>query len=45
MVVETIKEINPDKIVIFGANGMLGHALQLVFPKARFFGHRDGHFQ
>ena len=41
MVVETIKEINPDKIVIFGANGMLGHALQQVFPKAHFFGHRD----
>jgi dTDP-4-dehydrorhamnose reductase len=40
MVVETIKEINHKKIVIFGANGMLGHALQLVFPKARFFGHR-----
>lgn len=41
MVVETIKEINPNKIVIFGANGMLGHALQQVFPKAHFFGHRD----
>ena len=41
MVVETIKEINPGKIVIFGANGMLGHALQQVFPKAHFFGHRD----
>lgn len=41
MVVETIKEINPHKIVIFGANGMLGHALQRVFPKAHFFGHRD----
>jgi dTDP-4-dehydrorhamnose reductase len=40
MVVETIKEINPGKIVIFGANGMLGHALQQVFPKALFFGHR-----
>ncbi|MDD1696563.1 MAG: dTDP-4-dehydrorhamnose reductase [Methanoregula sp.] len=38
---ETIKEINPHKIVIFGANGMLGHALQRVFPKAHFFGHRD----
>jgi len=41
MVVETIKEINHKKIVIFGANGMLGHALQQVFPKAHFFGHRD----
>jgi len=41
MVVETIKEINPGKIVIFGANGMLGYALQQVFPQAHFFGHRD----
>ena len=41
MVVETIKEISPGKIVIFGANGMLGHALQLVYPNAYFFGHRD----
>jgi dTDP-4-dehydrorhamnose reductase len=40
MVVETIKKINPNKIVVFGANGMLGNALQQVFPKARFFGHR-----
>ena len=42
MVVATIKEINPGKIVIFGANGMLGHALQQVYPKAHCFGHRDG---
>jgi hypothetical protein len=28
-------------IVIFGANGMLGHALQQVFPDAHFFGRRD----
>ena len=41
MVVETIKKINPGKIVIFGATGMLGHALQQVFPRAHFFGHRD----
>jgi dTDP-4-dehydrorhamnose reductase len=41
VVVETIKEINPGKIVIFGANGLLGHALQQVFPEAHFFGHRD----
>ena len=41
MVVETIKEINPGKMVIFGANGMLGHALQQVFPLAYCFGHRD----
>jgi len=39
MVVETIKEVNPDKIIIFGANGMLGYALQQVFPQAHFFGH------
>jgi dTDP-4-dehydrorhamnose reductase len=41
MVVETIKEINNGKIVIFGASGMLGHALQREFPEAHFFGHRD----
>ena len=41
MVVETIKEINQGKVVIFGANGMLGHALQQVFPKAHFYGHND----
>ena len=41
MVVETIKEINTGKIVIFGANGMLGYALQQVFPQAHLFGHRD----
>jgi dTDP-4-dehydrorhamnose reductase len=41
MVVETIKEINPGKLVIFGANGMLGYALQQVFPQAHFFGHHD----
>jgi dTDP-4-dehydrorhamnose reductase len=39
MVVETIKKINPGKIVIFGANGMLGYALQQVFPQAHCFGH------
>jgi dTDP-4-dehydrorhamnose reductase len=41
MVVETIKDVNPSKIVIFGANGMLGYALQQVFPQALCFGHRD----
>jgi len=41
MVVETINKINPGKVIIFGANGMLGHALQQVFPQAVFFGHRD----
>jgi dTDP-4-dehydrorhamnose reductase len=42
VVVETIKEINPGKMVIFGANGMLGYTLQQVFPQAHFFGHQDG---
>jgi len=41
MVVETIKKIKTRKIVIFGANGMLGHALQPVFPHAHFFLHGD----
>jgi dTDP-4-dehydrorhamnose reductase len=41
MVVETIKKINSGNIVIFGANGMLGFALQKVFPHAHCFGHRD----
>jgi dTDP-4-dehydrorhamnose reductase len=41
MVVETIKEINPDKIIIFGARGMLGYALGQVFPQAHCFGHCD----
>jgi dTDP-4-dehydrorhamnose reductase len=41
MVVETIKNINPSKIIIFGANGMLGYALQQIFPQAHCFGHRD----
>jgi dTDP-4-dehydrorhamnose reductase len=41
MVVETIKEINHPKTILFGAQGMLGHALQEVFPHAQFIGHRD----
>ena len=41
VVVETIKDIKAQNIIIFGANGMLGHALQQVFPQAHFFGHRD----
>jgi dTDP-4-dehydrorhamnose reductase len=40
MVVETIKEINHQKTILFGAHGMLGHALQEVFPHAKFVGHR-----
>jgi dTDP-4-dehydrorhamnose reductase len=41
MVVETIKEVNSSKIVIFGAQGMLGHALRDVFPTAILLGHND----
>jgi dTDP-4-dehydrorhamnose reductase len=41
MVVETIKDINHQKTILFGAYGMLGHALQEVFPHAHFFGHRN----
>jgi dTDP-4-dehydrorhamnose reductase len=41
MVVETIKEITPQKTILFGAQGMLGHALQEVLPHAQFIGHRD----
>jgi dTDP-4-dehydrorhamnose reductase len=41
MVVETIKEITHQKTILFGAQGMLGHALQDVFPHAQFIGHRN----
>jgi dTDP-4-dehydrorhamnose reductase len=41
MVVETIKDITHQKTILFGAHGMLGHALQEVFPHAHFFGHRN----
>ena len=41
MVVETIEEITRQKIVLFGASGMLGHALRDVFPHAVFPGHKD----
>ncbi|NTV83956.1 MAG: dTDP-4-dehydrorhamnose reductase [Bacteroidales bacterium] len=40
-VVETIKEINQQKTILFGAQGMLGHALQDVFPHAQFVDHRN----
>ena len=36
-----IKEVNSKKIVIFGATGMLGHALMDVFPDACLLGHQD----
>ena len=41
MVVETITEITRQKTILFGAHGMLGHALQEVFPFAQFIGHRN----
>ncbi len=41
MVVETIKGMSSGKILVFGSNGMLGHALQAVCPTARFYTHRD----
>src|SRR5512137_2545288 len=41
MVVETIEEITRQKILLFGAGGMLGHALRDVFPHAVFLGHHD----
>jgi dTDP-4-dehydrorhamnose reductase len=40
MVVATIKEMMA-KVLLLGAQGMLGHALQEVFPGAMFFGHAD----
>jgi len=41
MVVAAIKEMKVSKVIILGANGMLGHALQKVFPHAILLGHRD----
>jgi len=41
MVVETIKEINRRKTILIGAYGMLGHALQEVFPHAQCIGHHN----
>lgn len=41
MVVETIEKITRQKTILFGANGMLGHALRNVFPHAVFLGHKD----
>jgi dTDP-4-dehydrorhamnose reductase len=40
-VVETINDITGRNIVIFGMNGMLGHALRPVFPHAHLFGKSD----
>jgi dTDP-4-dehydrorhamnose reductase len=41
MVVETIKEMTHQKTILFGAYGMLGSALQEVFPHAQCIGHRN----
>ena len=41
MVVETITEITHQKTILFGAHGMLGHALHEVFPHAQCIGHHD----
>jgi dTDP-4-dehydrorhamnose reductase len=41
MVVETIEEITRQKTILFGAGGMLGHALRDVFPRAVVPGHTD----
>jgi dTDP-4-dehydrorhamnose reductase len=38
MVVETIKEITHKKTILFGADGMLGHALQGALPHAQCIG-------
>jgi dTDP-4-dehydrorhamnose reductase len=41
MVVETIEEITREKTLLFGASGMLGHALKDVFPHAVFLSRKD----
>lgn len=41
MVVAAIKEVKSGNVLIFGAGGMLGHALRDVFPDAMSFRHRD----
>ena len=41
MVVAAIKEVKSKKVMIFGAGGMLGHALSGVFPNAILLGHKD----
>jgi dTDP-4-dehydrorhamnose reductase len=40
-VVETFKEMISRKIILFGAEGMLGHALQEVFLGALLISHRE----
>jgi len=41
MVVETIEEITRQKTILFGASGMLGHALRDIFPHAILLGHKE----
>jgi dTDP-4-dehydrorhamnose reductase len=41
VVVAAIKEVKSGNVLIFGANGMLGHALRDVFPGACLLGHHD----
>jgi dTDP-4-dehydrorhamnose reductase len=41
MVVAAIAEITQEKCVVIGAGGMLGHALNRVFPCAFHCGHKD----
>lgn len=41
MVVATIEKITRQKTILFGAGGMLGHALREVFPRAVFLDHND----
>jgi len=39
MVVEAVETVRPQKVLILGAYGMLGHDLQAVFPGATLRGH------
>lgn len=41
MVVEAFEEMISHKVILFGANGMLGHALQEVFISARLISHQE----
>jgi dTDP-4-dehydrorhamnose reductase len=41
VVVAAIKEMISRNVMIFGAGGMLGHALREVFPEACLLGHHD----
>jgi len=41
MVVAAIQEVKPSEVILLGAGGMLGHALQREYPGALFLGHTD----